>query len=82
MEYPVVDMVATGERINHIRKERKITVREMAEYLGFNNPKSIYRWFRGETLPTLENIYALSLLFGVTVNDLIIAHRDITSLAS
>ena len=73
MEYLVINIEATGIRINELRKSRNITVREMTEYLGFNNPTSIYRWFRGETLPTLDNMYALSLLLGVAINDLIIS---------
>ncbi len=72
MEYPVIDMVATGERLNSARRERNISVNEMREYLGFNNATSIYRWIRGESLPTLENMYAISILFSMPVNELLV----------
>lgn len=72
MEYPTIDLLATGKRINMLRKERKISVGKMKEYLGFNNATSIYRWLRGESLPTLENMYAISLLFETCINEIIV----------
>lgn len=77
MDYPVIDIKATGERINTIRLERNISVRSIADYLGFNNLNSIYKWFRGDALPSLDNIYALSLLFGVSINDMIVQESSI-----
>lgn len=72
MDYPVINLAATGERINKKRKELGISVRVLQEYFGMNNCSSIYRWFRGESLPTLENMYALSVLFEVSMNELVV----------
>ena len=71
VEYPVIDLRSTGARINELRRERGITVDELRVYLGMNNPNSIYKWFRGEVLPTLENMYALSVILEVPINDII-----------
>jgi len=71
VEYPVIDLRSTGTRLNELRRERGITVEELRVYLGMNNPNSIYRWFRGEALPTLENMYALSVILDVSMNDII-----------
>ena len=71
VEYPVIDLRSTGTRLNELRRERGITVEELRVYLGMNNPNFIYRWFRGEALPTLENMYALSVIFDVSMNDII-----------
>ena len=72
MNYPVIDVKATGENILRMKKENGITTRELCEYLGMQNTNSVYRWFRGETLPTLDNMYAISTFFGVSMNDIII----------
>lgn len=72
MDYPVIDLTATGERINSKRKELGISVKALQEYFGMNNRSSIYRWFRGESLPTLENMYALSILFDVSMDELVV----------
>ena len=71
VEYPVIDLQSTGARINELRRERGITVDELRIYLGMNNPNSIYKWFRGEVLPTLENMYALSVILEVPIDDII-----------
>lgn len=80
MNYPVINITETGMNINRIRKDRNISVREIADFLGFNNTKSIYRWFRGETMPTLDNIIALSFLFGVSVNEMVVTEKSETSM--
>jgi len=72
MKYPVIDVLATGKNIARLRKECGITVRELSKYLGMENTNSIYRWFRGETLPSLDNLYAISILLGVSVNEIIV----------
>ena len=74
MDYPVIDLEATGERINRKRKECGISVKTMQEYFGMRNRNSIYKWFRGESLPTLENLYALSVLLDVKMDELIVMH--------
>jgi len=49
----------------------KVLDYELRVYLGMNNPNSIYKWFRGEVLPTLENMYALSVILEVPIDDII-----------
>lgn len=71
VEYPVINLHSTGAKINELRRARGITVNELRIYLGMNNPNSIYKWFRGEALPTLENMYALSVILEVPIDDII-----------
>ncbi len=71
MLVPVVDMKLTGKNIAALRKQRGISVRELQEMLGFATPQSIYKWQRGETLPTIENLIALSCIFSVPVDEII-----------
>ena len=69
--YPVINMRETGRRICELRKARGITVRELCEYMGFTEPQAIYKWQRGATLPSIENLLALSRLFNTTIEDII-----------
>ena len=39
----------------------------------------VYRWFRGDSLPTLENIYALSVLLGVAIDELLVREESTLS---
>jgi len=69
--YPMIDLFATGNRIKEIRTEKKISVKEICEYMGFENPQAVYKWQRGESLPSLDNLFALSKLFGTPMEDIL-----------
>jgi transcriptional regulator with XRE-family HTH domain len=77
--YPIIDMKATGERIRQLRKERGIKVSELTEYMGFNEPQAIYKWQRGESLPTVDNLYALSKILNTKIEDILIGDDGMSS---
>ncbi len=69
---PVIDMTATGRNIDRLRREAGMTVRELQAVFGFSTPQAIYKWQRGDAMPTLDNIVALAAVFGVTVEDILV----------
>ena len=71
MLVPVVDMKLTGQNIASLRTQRGISVRDLQLMLGFTTPQSIYKWQRGETLPTIENLAALACVLGVTIDAIV-----------
>ena len=75
MTYPSIDPVATGERIRKLRLKKKIRVTDICGFLGFESTQAVYKWQRGESLPTVDNLYALSRFLGVTVDE-ILCGRD------
>ena len=70
--YPVIDLVATGNNIRRLRMERGLTVRELQSYFGFEEPRAIYKWQKGESLPTVDNLYALGVLFEVPMDQILV----------
>ena len=60
IRFPVIDPVATGANICRLRKDRGLTVRDLQQYFGFEEPQAIYKWQRGQSLPSVDNLYALS----------------------
>ena len=72
MLVPVVDLKLTGQNIAVLRKQSGISVRELQSMLGFATPQAIYKWQRGETLPTVENLAALAYILGVAVEDILV----------
>lgn len=70
--YPTIDLPATGENIRRLRMEKGNTVIELQEYLGLNCPQTVYLWQRGRNLPSVDNLYAISKLWGVSMNDILI----------
>ncbi|ESL03805.1 DNA-binding helix-turn-helix protein [Catonella morbi ATCC 51271] len=73
---PTIDMVKTGEKIEYLRKARGFTVSELQDCLGFNTPQSIYKWQKGKVVPTIDHLVALSSLFGVTIDEIIIIESN------
>ena len=72
MEYPVLDAKATGARIKEIRKAHHIKVEEIARFMGFESDQAVYKWQRGDSLPTVDNLYALGALLDVPMEDILV----------
>ena len=70
--FPVIDLAATGRNIRRLREERGLTVRDLQAYFGFEEPQAIYKWQKGKSLPTVDNLYALAALLQVTVDDILV----------
>ena len=70
--FPVIDLVATGENILRLRKLRGLTVRDLQEAFGFDDPQAIYKWQKGKSLPKVENLVVLCCLLHVTLDELLI----------
>ena len=72
---PRINMRSTGENINRLRKYNHLSVRDVQEAMGFNTPQAIFKWQRGDTLPSLDNLVILAELFQVTINDIVVIDR-------
>lgn len=70
--FPVIDLTATGNNIKRLRVERGLTVRDLQDYFGFEEPRAIYKWQNGQCLPTVDNLYALGHLLRVPVDEILI----------
>lgn len=71
MKIPIIDVPMTGAKIDLLRKKANISVKEIQEVFGFENPQAIYKWIHGRNLPTVDNLIILAEIFGVTVNDIL-----------
>ncbi len=70
--FPTIDTAATGRNIQRLRKESGLTVRDLQDYFGFEDPQAIYRWQWGRSLPSEDNLYALSMLLHVPMNEILV----------
>lgn len=70
--YPVIDMRATGQNIAILRTARGLSVSDLQVFFGFEAPQAIYKWQKGKSLPSIDNLYALSVLFEVSIEDILI----------
>ncbi len=77
--YRAIDMAATGRNIARLRKSHGFTVADFQKFFGFTAPQAIYKWQKGQTLPSTDNLYALSALLGVRMEDILVPMPDGTS---
>ena len=69
--WPCIDMPATGRSIERLRRAAGLSVKDIQEAFGFSTPQAVYKWQRGEALPTLDNMTVLSRLLGVSIEEII-----------
>ncbi len=77
MEFPTIDMTATGQNIIRLRKARGLSVRDVQQYFGFEEPQAVYKWQQGKALPTVDNLYALGALLGVPMDSILVPQRQL-----
>ena len=78
-EYPIIDMQATGINLKRIMKAQGVTAKDVREYLGLCGVQSIYHWLNGSNLPSVDNLYALSALFQLPIDELLCGNKLFTS---
>ena len=77
--YATINFVATGQRIKELRIARQITVDELAEFMGFEGSRAIYKWQAGHSLPSLDNLFALSRVLHTTIEDILVGDDEMSS---
>lgn len=73
--FPLIDKQKTGMNLRRIMDKQGITAKNVQEYLGLGCVQSIYRWFNGQSMPTIDNLYALSELLSVPIDKLVCGSR-------
>ena len=76
MSYPIINAKETGARIRELRVINHLKVSDISRYMGFESDQAVYKWQRGDSLPTVDNLYALSVLFNTTIDDIIRGNRE------
>ena len=75
---PSIDLTATGIRIMQLRERTGLSVQDLQDIFGFTTPQAIYKWQRGATLPSLDNLVALAAVFGTTMDSIIVRNGEYT----
>ena len=65
---PTIDMTATGANIKALLKTKGLKVADVQNMCGFNTPQAIFKWMRGDAMPSIDNLVILSHLLGVTID--------------
>lgn len=74
--YPDIDMEKTGKLIRQRILGAGLTVKDIQEKLYLSCPQPIYRWFKGQILPSVNHLYALSKLLGIHMEELLVQKKN------
>ena len=69
---PVLDLDGTGAKIKTIMKMRGVTPRQLQLIMDFPYVQTIYNWFAGKNMPTLDNLVVLAQVLDVTMDEIIV----------
>ena len=70
--FPTINLLKTGENILALREKKGLSVRDLQQMLGFATPQAIYKWQRGNSLPTIDNLVVLSAVFRVPIDEILV----------
>lgn len=77
--YQPIDQIKTGKKMKIMLESRGYSVKFIQEYLHLSCPQSIYRWYKGKVLPSLEHLAALSRLLHIHMEELLVFQGDAVS---
>ena len=69
--FPEIDKEKTGDRIRFFMEIRGLTVKDVCKALSLGCVQAVYKWMDGVNLPSLDNIYCLSILFQVPIDAMV-----------
>ena len=64
-----------GDNIKFYRKKNQLTQDDIAEACNVTR-QAVSKWENGESLPTVDNLYALSRLLHASVDDILIGEKE------
>ena len=67
-----IDMIQTGRRLKKLCEEAKLRTMDIQHLTNLSYPQSIYRWYQGEVLPSIDHLYTLSRLLGMHIEDMLV----------
>lgn len=73
--FPTINLRETGINLHRIMDKRGLTPKDIKEYLHLTSMQSVYNWCNGLNMPTIDNLYALSQLLRVPIDEIICGNR-------
>ena len=72
---PIIDVAATGANIKFMMRTKGFKVSDVQARCGFNTPQAIFKWMRGDSVPTIDNMIIIADMFGVTIDQIVVIKR-------
>ncbi len=67
-----IDMKKTGKKLKQLCLERGVTAKMIKSKLYIGSLQSVYAWFSGKTLPSLDHMYLLGRVLGTAMDEMVV----------
>ena len=74
---PMINMRDTGINLRQLMDKRGVSVKDVKDYLGLTSIQSVYNWLNGINMPTIDNLYALSQMLDVSIDEIVRGNKSI-----
>lgn len=77
--YENIDMERSGKKMKQLITQAGYDVKALQKYLRLSCPQPVYRWFKGQVLPTVDHLFMMSKLLGIHMEDFLVekeAHQS------
>ena len=72
----IVDKKRTGAHMKKLFEEKNIPVSDIQKELGLKSSQSVYRWYYGEAMPTVDHLYTLACMLHVPIEELLVFRKE------
>ncbi|MBR5126935.1 MAG: helix-turn-helix transcriptional regulator [Roseburia sp.] len=72
-----IDMKETGKHLKKLAQRSGYSVKDIQQYLNLSCPQPVYRWYKGDILPSVDNLLRLSELYQVHMEELLVKNKYI-----
>lgn len=74
--YSGIDLVRTGSHLKRLIKQQGYPVKDIQKLMNLSCPQPVYRWFKGQVLPSVEHLYVLSKLLEIHMEELLVPQQE------
>ncbi len=70
--YQSIDMLETGWRLVLLFRQKGYSVKDIQKLMQLSCPQPVYRWIKGQTLPSVDHIYNLAGILDVPMEEILV----------
>lgn len=74
--YITIDPEATGRNIRLLMRQHGYDIDDVREACGNVSPQAVYKWLSGKSLPSIDNLKILSVIFGTTMEGILVTDEN------
>lgn len=72
MYIPVIDVEATCRNLKKLCEEKGLSVKDLQSALNLGSCQTIYKWFAGKNIPSIDNFVIILDVLNVTFEEILV----------